>query len=135
MSEDGKKRLKDLAKQVREKTAVDGAAVLHHKGLAIIEELAKELGGPDAMPGLKVYRDNAQKFRLQRSPRNGEITMEWQREIGAVALTKQKHGEPKAMVRYVWDEPEQKWRRLEGGGELWEDVSTALVDVLYPEAR
>lgn len=135
MSEDGKKRLKDLAKQVREKTAVDGAAALHQQGLAIVDELAQELTGPDAMPGLKLYRDNAQKFRLQRSPRNAELTFEWQREIGALALTKEKHGEPKVLVRYVWDEAEKKWRRLDGGGELWEDVSSTLVEYLYPEAR
>ena len=133
MSEDGKKRLKDLAKQVREKTATSGANVLHEKGLALVDELAKELTGPDGMPGLKLYRDNAQKFRLQRSPRNAEITIEWQREIGALALTKEKHGEPKTMVRYVWDEGEKKWRLLDGGGEIWEDVSAALVEILYPE--
>lgn len=135
MSEEGKKRLKDLAKQVREKTATNGATVLHEKGLALVEELAKELMGPEGMPGLKLYRDNAQRFRLQRSPRNAEITVEWQREIGALALTKEKHGEPKSMVRYVWDEAEKKWRRLEGGGEIWDDVSAALVEILYPEAR
>lgn len=135
MSEDGKKRLKDLAKQIREKTKPDGVAVLHEKGLALVDELAKELTGPDGMPGLKLYRDGAQKFRLQRSPRNAEITVEWQREIGALALTKEKHGEAKAMVRYVWDEGEKKWRRLDGGGEIWEDVSAALVEILYPEVR
>lgn len=135
MSEDGKKRLKDLAKQVREKTATSGANVLHEKGLALVDELAKELTGPDGMPGLKLYRDNAQKFRLQRSPRKAEITIEWQREIGALALTKEKHGEPKTMVRYVWDEAEKKWRLLDGGGEIWEDVSAALVEILYPEVR
>lgn len=135
MSEDGKKRLKDLAKQVREKTAVSGATILHEKGLALVDELAKELTGPDGMPGLKLHRDNAQRFRLQRSPRNAEITIEWERDIGALALTREKHGEPKTMVRYVWDEAEKKWRRLDGGGDIWEDVSTALVEVLYPEVR
>lgn len=135
MSEDGKKRLKDLAKQVREKTATSGANALHEKGLALVDELAKELTGPDGMPGLKLYRDNAQKFRLQRSPRNAEITIEWHRDIGALALTKEKHGEPKTMVRYVWDEGQKKWRLLDGGGEIWEDVSAALVEILYPEVR
>ena len=135
MSEEGKKRLKDLAAQVREKAKTDGSTLLHEKGLALVDELAKELTGPDGMPGLKLHRDGAQKFRLQRSPRNAEITVEWQREIGALALSREKHGEPKSMVRYVWDEGEKKWRRLEGGGEIWDDVSAALVEVLYPEAR
>src|SRR5687767_2015308 len=111
MSEDGKKRLKDLAKQVREKaTAAAGVNALHEKGLAIVEELATELAAPDGMPGLKLYRDGSQKFRLQRSPRNAEISVEWQREIGALCVTTEQHGEPKKLVRYVWDEAASKWR-------------------------
>lgn len=135
MSEDGKKRLKDLAAQVRAKTATTGAPALHQRGLDLVDELAKELTGPDGMPGLKLYRDAPGKFRLQRSPRNAEITVEWQREIGALALTCEKHGEPKTMVRYVWDEAEKKWRKLDGGGEIFADVTTALVEYLYPEAK
>ena len=94
MSEEGKKRLKDLAKQVRDKVATTGAPVLQQRGLDIVEDLAKELTGPDGLPGLKLHRDSATKFRVQRSPRNAEITVEWERDIGALALTCQKHGEP-----------------------------------------
>jgi hypothetical protein len=134
MSEDGKKRLKDLAKQVREKTtSATGAPQLHQKGLELVDELAKELTGPDGMPGLKLYRDSPARFRLQRSPRNAEITIEWQREIGALALIGEKHGEPKNLVRYVWDEGPKVWRRLDGGGEIYEDLTAALVTYLYPE--
>ncbi len=133
MSEEGKKRLKDLAKQVRDKAATTGAPVLQQRGLDIVEELAKELTGPDGLLGLKLHRDSATKFRVQRSARNAEITVEWDRDIGALGLTCQKHGEPKTFVRYVWDAGESKWRKLDGGGEIYEDVTSALVEYLYPE--
>jgi hypothetical protein len=135
MSEEGKKRLKDLAKQVREKVATTGAPVLQQRGLDIVEDLAKELTGPDGLPGLKLHRDSPTKFRVQRSPRNAEITVEWERDIGALGLTCQKHGEPKSFVRYVWDAGESKWRKLDGGGEIYEDVTNALVEYLYPEMK
>lgn len=135
MSEEGKKRLKDLAKQVREKVATTGAPVLHTRGLELVEDLAKELTGPDGLPGLKVYRDSPSKLRVQRSQRNAEITIEWERDIGALGLTCQKHGEPKTFVRYVWDSSETKWRKLDGGGEIYEDVTAALVEYLYPEMK
>ena len=135
MSEEGKKRLKELAKQVRDKVATTGAPVLQQRGLDIVEDLAKELTGPDGLPGLKLYRDSPTKFRVQRSPRNAEITVEWERDIGALGLTCQKHGEPKSFVRYVWDAGESKWRKLDGGGEIYEDVTNALVEYLYPEMK
>ncbi|MDB5214807.1 MAG: hypothetical protein JWO86_2734 [Myxococcaceae bacterium] len=135
MSEEGKKRLKDLAKQVREKVATTGAPVLHTRGLELVEDLAKELTGPEGLPGLKVHRDSATKLRVQRSQRDAEITIEWERDIGAIGLTCQKHGEPKTFVRYVWDQGESKWRKLDGGGEIYEDVTSALVEVLYPEMK
>jgi hypothetical protein len=142
MSEEGKKRLKDLAKQVREKVATTGAPVLHQRGLEIVEDLAKELTGPDGLPGLKLYRDSPAKFRVQRSQRNHpalgaapELTLEWERDIGALALTCQKHGEPKTFIRYVWDAAEAKWRKLDGGGEIYEDVTSALIEYLYPEMK
>jgi hypothetical protein len=72
---------------------------------------------------------------VQRSPRNAEITVEWQRDIAALALTAEKHGEPKTLTRYVWDEATKVWRRLEGGGEIYDDLTAALVTYLYPEGR
>jgi hypothetical protein len=135
MSEEGKKRLKDLAKQVRDQVATTGAPVLQQRGLDIVEDLAKELTGPDGMPVLKLLRDSPAKFRVQRSSRNAEITVEWERDIGALGLTCQKHGEPKTFVRYVWDSGESRWRKLDGGGEIYEDVTTALVEYLYPEMK
>lgn len=135
MSEDGKKRLKDLAQQVRDKVAVTGTPLLNQRGLDLVDELAKELTGPDGMPGLKLYRDSPAKFRLARSQRNAEIMIEWERDIGALGLTCQKHGEPKTFVRYVWDEGDKKWRKLDGGGEIWDDLAGYLTEYLYPEAK
>ena len=135
MSEDAKKRLKDLAKQVRERVTPTGIGALHQRGLDLVEEIAKELGAPDGMPGLKVLRDGAHKLRLQRPGRNAEIAVEWQRDIGAVAVTCEKHGDPRTLVRYVWDEGQGKWRRLDGGGEIWDDLTANLVEYLYPEGR
>jgi hypothetical protein len=135
MSEEGKKRLKDLAKQVREKVATTGAPVLQQRGLDIVEDLAKDLTGPDGLPGLKLLRDSPSKFRVQRSQRDAELTVEWERDIGALALTCQKQGEPKSFVRYVWDAGETKWRKLDGGGEIYEDVTSALIEYLYPEMK
>jgi hypothetical protein len=135
MSEEGKKRLKDLARQVREKVVVTGAPVLQQRGLSLVDDLAKELGGPDGLPGLKVQRESPTKLRVQRSQRDSELVIEWEREIGALGLTCQKPGEPRAFVRYVWDEAETKWRKLDGGGEIYEDVTTALIEYLYPEMK
>lgn len=134
MSEDGKKRLRDLANQVRQKVTTSGAPLLNQRGLDLVDDLARELTGEGAMPGLRLYRDAPTKFRLARANRNAEITIEWERDIGALGLTCQKHGEPKTFVRYVWDASLDRWRKLDGGGEIYDDVTSALVTYLYPEA-
>jgi hypothetical protein len=135
MSEEGKRLLKDLARQVREKVTTSGAPLLHQRGLDLVDELVKELSAPEGLPGLKVHRDSPTKFRAQRSPRNAELTVEWERDIGALGLTCQKHGEPKSFVRYVWDPTEARWRKLDGGGEIFADLTAALVEYLYPEMK
>jgi len=135
MSEGGKKLLKDLSKQVREKLSPGGEPLLHAKGLALVEEMAKELTGPDGMPGLHVFRDAPHKFRLQRQKKNAEIAVEWERPIGAAVMTSTEMGHVKRTERYVWDEAQARWRRLDGLGEIYEDLSNALVELLYPEGR
>jgi len=135
MSEEGRKRLKDLAQNLRarEKITDDGR---HKKGLLMVEMMARDLGGDDGMPGLKLLRDAPSKLRLQRGTRNADITLEWQRDIGAAVMTCQKHGEPKKATRYILDDTTEMWRRMEGaGGELYADVEEALVEYLYPEAK
>jgi len=133
--EDGRKRLQELAKSLQEKVAASGEPLLHRRALKTVERLARELTGESAMPGLRVWRDAAGKFRLQRPRRNAEITVEWQREIGAMVVTAEKHGEPRTLTRYVYDEAQDHFRRMEGEGELHADLADALVEYLYPEAR
>jgi hypothetical protein len=135
-SEDrGKKLLQDLAKTVQDKLAPSGEPIANRRGLKMIEKLARELTGPNAMPGLKLYRDTPGKFRLGRPPKNAEISVEWQRDIGAIVMTGEKHAGARKTVRYVYDEGTDVWRRLEEVGDLWEDVVEALVEYLYPEGR
>ncbi|MDB4947237.1 MAG: hypothetical protein JWP97_6771 [Labilithrix sp.] len=134
MSEDGKKRLRDLANQVRQKVTPNGATLLNQRGLDLVDDLARELTGEGGMPGLRVERDGPTKIRLTRQTRNAEITLAWERDIGALGVTCEKHGEPRTFVRYVWDDAQAKWRKLDGGGEIYEDVTSALVTYLYPEA-
>lgn len=116
MSDEGRKRLKDLAQKVREREKVTDEG-RHKRGLLIVELLARDLTGEDGMPGLKLWRDAPSKFRLERAKCNAEIAFEWQRDIGAVN-----------------DEATDAWRRMEGeGGELYADLEAALVEYLYPE--
>jgi hypothetical protein len=135
MSEEGKKKLRDLAQQVRAKVQPSGEAVLNKRGLDMVEELAKDLSGPEGMPGLKVRRDGPDKFRLERPPRNAEIAIEWQREIGALVMTCEKFGDPRTLVRYVWDDGAKHWRAMDGGGELYADLAARLTEYLYPEGN
>jgi aminocarboxymuconate-semialdehyde decarboxylase len=71
--ERGKRLLKDLARSVREKITPAGGPQLNERGVTTLEELAREQGGPDAMPGLSIWRDAPNKFRLTRANRNAEI--------------------------------------------------------------
>lgn len=136
MSHDnGRKLLQDLASTVREKVANDGGALINREGLKMIERLARDLTAEGGMPGLRLWRDAPGKFRLERPPRNATITVEWQRDIGVLALTGEKFGEAKRTSRFVFDQEEQRFRRFEGEGDLYEDVVAALVEFLYPEGR
>lgn len=133
--ERGRKLLMDLAKAVSEKVAPSGEPILNREGLKMIERMARDLTAPGGMPGIKLWRDAPGKFRLRREPRNAELTLHWQRDIGAMVMTGEKHGDPKAMMRYVLDPELQHWRRMDGEGELYEDLAKALVEYLYPEGR
>ena len=125
MSEEGgRKLLMDLAKAINEKVAPSGEPILNREGLKMIERVARDLTAPGGMPGIKLWRDAPAKFRVRRDPRNAEITLHWQRDIGAMVMT-----------RYVFDGELQHWRRMEGEGELYEDLAAALVEYLYPEGR
>ncbi len=138
MSESGKKRLQELASLVREKVAASGDNVLHKKGLLQIELLARDLQGPEGMPGLRLTRDAPSKFRLARPNRNATITMEWQRDIGCIVMTCEKFDEPKTSHRYVYDEPKDLWRDMDATGEdkeLYDELVDQLAEYLYPEGK
>jgi hypothetical protein len=134
MSEQGKQKIKDLAAAVRAKVQQSDEA-RHKKGLLLVEMMARELAAPDGLPELKVARDAPSKLRLTRPKRTGEIALEWQREIGAAVLTSERQGEPKRMWRYIHDETGDVWRRMEGEGEIWDDVADTLAEVLYPDGK
>jgi len=132
----GRKLLQDLATKVKEKVAPTGEQRLNVEGIKMVERLARDLSAPSGgMPGLRLWRDAPSKLRLQRPPRNAEITLQWHRDIGAMELVGEKHGGPKALTRYVFEPEANRWRRMEGEGELYEDMVSALVEYLYPEGR
>jgi len=133
--EKGKKLLADLAGVVREKTAPTGEPLLHREGIKMVERLARDLMAPGGVPGLQLWRDSPVRFRLTRPNRNAEILLEWQRDIGAMILSGEKFGDPKKLTRYVFDPNDQHFRRMEGEGELYEDLVAALVEYLYPEGK
>lgn len=133
--EDGRRRLKELADKVRARTAVADDSVLHARGLAMVDMLAKDLAGPDGMPGLKVFRDRQELLKMQRERRSGEVYVEWRREIGALALSAEKNGTRTRAIHYVFEDATAQWRRLESTGELYEDLVTVLTEYLYPEGR
>jgi hypothetical protein len=134
--DNGRKLLQDLAKTVQEKVSPAGEPLLNREGLKMVERLARDLTAPGGMPGLKLWRDSPSKFRLQRPPRNAEIAVHWQREIGVIVMTGEKFGEARQMMRYAFEaDPAERWRRFEGEGELYEDLVEWLVEFLYPEGR
>lgn len=135
MSEEGRNRLKELAAQVREKVSPSGAALLHRKGLLAVELLARDLSGSEGFPGIRLLRDAPSRFRLQRPMRNAELVVEWQREVGALSIGAEKHGEPRKLLRYVYEEERDAWRRMDGEQELYDDVAELMLEYLYPEGR
>jgi hypothetical protein len=50
-------------------------------------------------------------------------------------MSGEKFNEPKKLTRYVFDQELGHFRRMEGEGELYDDVVEALVEYLYPEGR
>jgi hypothetical protein len=136
MSENGRKRLAELANTVREKVAASGENVLHKKGLLQIEMLARDLQAPDGMPGLRLTRDAPSKFKLVRAQRNASITVEWQRDIGCIVMTCEKLEGAKVARRYVHDEAKDLWRNMDAtdAHELYDELIDHLTEYLYPEA-
>lgn len=134
-SRDDKGALQRLAAEVRKQVGSSGELALEERGLRKIEELATELGGPKGIPMLQLRRDSPVRLRLQRSRRNAEMTVEWQRDIGAIVITGHYLGEQRFLHRYVWDPGEERWRRMDGVRGLYDELSESLAELLFPEAR
>jgi hypothetical protein len=135
MSDEGRKKLKELAQAIRSKQNKSDEE-RHKKGLLMVEQMSRDLTGDDGMPNLKLWRDAPAKFRVQHGTRNAEISLEWQRDIGAVVMTCQKFGEPKVVSRYVLIEATNVWRCMEReDADVYGDMAAALVEYLYPEGK
>ena len=133
--ERGKKLFADLATKARDQIAPSGEPLLHARGQKAVAELAADLSGPDTPPGLKLFRDGVDRFRLQRPGRNGEIDVRWNRPIGAIVVQTAKGERADPEVKYLYREAADEWTRMEGEGELYEDISKWLTEYLYPELR
>jgi hypothetical protein len=132
---ENRNRLKDLARGVREQAKVDVRLQLDLRGMAMLEQIVGDLTGPEGMPGLYVHRDAASKVRLRRQGKAGQITVEWDRAIGALEVTYEKFNARPRKVRYLLSEAEGAWRSMEAQGELYEELTEGLKEILYPEAK
>ena len=133
--ERGRLLLKDLAERVREKVAIGGEPVLQQRGVSKIDTLAHMLDGEESLPGLRVLRNSAERLRLQRDGRKADVLVEWQRDAAAIALGGERNGRVARSILYMWDEPTQRWQRMGGDSELYEDLVIILTEYLYPEVR
>ena len=133
--DDARKRLKDLAQGVRAKVQPTGRLLLDQKGLAMLAQIVADLTGPDGMPGLYVATDTPTKLRLRRPSKAGQIVLEWDKSIGSLGVTYEKFNSPIRQIRYLHHEADDVWRSMADGVELYEELTAALVDILYPEAR
>jgi hypothetical protein len=133
--ERGKKLLADLATKVRKEMAPNGEPILHARGQKAIAELAADLSGNDGPPGLRVFRDAVDRFRLQRPGRDAQVSIGWQRPIGAIVMITE-HGDKRdPEVRYLYADADDEWRRMDGDGELYADVAKSLSELMYPESK
>lgn len=131
----GRNRLKDLAKGVREKVQNDGRQQLDRRGIDLLEQIVSDLTGPDGMPGLYVHRDTALKVRFRRQGKAGQIVVEWDRTIGAMAVTYERFNARTRQVRYLYSEEDDAWRAMENHAEIYDELTTALMEILYPEGQ
>jgi hypothetical protein len=134
MTEAGKNKIKALAERIRQKQQVTDEQ-RNRKGLLLIELVARELSQEGGVPELRVTRDAVSKLHVNRGEKVGEIALEWQRPIGATVMTFERPGVPRRTWKYILDEPADVWRRMEGEGELWEDLASGLEEYLYPDHK
>ncbi len=133
--ERGKELLSAFSAKVKKEVLPSGEHILHARGQKAVAELAADLGGSDGPPGLRVFRDAVDRFRLQRPNKNAEVTVEWNRPVGAILVKSDKAGRTAAEIRYTHRDADDAWHRMEGEGELYEDIMALLADTMYPEAK
>lgn len=133
--ERGKELLSAFSAKVKKEVLPSGEPILHALGQKAVADLAQDLGGADGPPGLRVLRDAGDRFRLQRPNKNAEITVEWVRPIGAIVVKNDKAGRLAPERRYTHRAADDAWHRMEGEGELYEDIMGFLAETMYPEAK
>lgn len=133
--DNGRNRLKNLAQDVRAKSQTADLRQLDRKGHEVVDQIVADLTSPDGMPGLYASRDVPGQVRLRRQGKAGQIVLEWLKPIAALEVTFERFGGRSRQLRYLLDEASDTWRAMEGGSELFEDLSAGLVEVLYPEGK
>jgi hypothetical protein len=133
--EQGRARLAVLAKQVREVLSNDGEQIIHRRGVEAMVELAQDLTGPEAPPGLMVQRDGGLRLKLLRKDRPGLITLSWERAIGALVGDWERLDKKGGPFRFTFRETESLWREMDSGEELYTWLTDCLAEVLYPDSK
>lgn len=133
--EQGKNLLKNLSTQVKEVLNDDGEQLVHKRGVEALVDLATDLTGDDAPPGLIVQRDGGLKLKLFRKDRPGLVTIEWQRPIGAVVGNWERLGKTEGPFRFVHRASDDSFIEMSLQTELYAWLTSTLAEVLYPEAR
>lgn len=133
--EEGRARLANLSKQVKEVLSNDGEQLMHRRGVEAMVDLAQDLTGEEAPPGLIVQRDGGLRLKLLRKDRPGLITISWERPIGALVGEWERMDKRGGPFRFTWREPEQRWNEMDSGDELYTWLTATLADILYPDSK
>jgi hypothetical protein len=133
--EQGKALLKNLSTQVKEVLNDDGEQLVHKRGVDAMVDLATDLTGEDAPPGLQVIRDGGLRLKLMRKDRPGLVTIEWQRPIGAIVTSWERMDKSGGPFRFVYRDVDESWIEMSLQTELYRWLTSTLGDVLYPETR
>jgi hypothetical protein len=132
--EAGAALFRDFASEVR--AGLEGVEdrEVRERGKKLIVKLVDQLGGPNGIPGLRIERETDTRIRLERMPKDAEITIAWESETGAVSVAKRK-GTTSSVARYAWSRHEQRWARVDASGSLYPELHAAIKDCLYPELK
>ncbi|MDP3278526.1 MAG: hypothetical protein Q8Q09_25270 [Deltaproteobacteria bacterium] len=132
--EQGKALLASLSAKVRDVLEDDGEIRLHRRGVEAMVDLAQDLTGDEAPPGLVVQRDGGARLKVLRKDRPGMITFEWQRSIGALVTRWERNGKDEGPFRFLHRESDDCWIEKDSGEELYTWLTRTMGDVLYPDS-